>query len=228
MPRSSGHSLSGCPARAGLLIFTLTAVVLVLILAAGASAAAVTTGESPLADEPGEDIATVVAVSPDDPQLAILRDFRESVLLTNPVGAFVWTTYTAVSPPIADALREREHLRIATRVLLLTPVVYLAALCVNTIALLAFIVLVLLVLVILRRQLRVFFKGVLYGLLAGAAFAVAAVTLGALGHELPYCAIAAAYLLPVITPVGLTVCVITWIESPARPRTVPRLRPRLY
>ncbi|MBN1455886.1 MAG: hypothetical protein JW945_06525 [Methanomicrobia archaeon] len=229
MPRSSGHSFTGRPARAGLLISRmLTAVVLVLILAADASAAAVTNGESPLADEPGEDIATVAFTSPDDPQLAILRDFRDTVLLTNPVGAFVWTTYTAVSPPIAAVLLEREHLRIATRVLLLTPVIYLAALCMNTIALLAFIVLILLVLVSLRRYLKPILTGVLYGVLAGAAFAVAAVTLGALGHELPYCAVIAAYLLPVIVPVGLAVCLITWIESQARPRAAPRLRPRLY
>jgi hypothetical protein len=205
----------------------LTAVVLVVLLAAGVTAA-VTTAELPTISGPEEDIATVVSVSPDDPQLEILRHFRDDVLLTNPVGAFLWTTYATVSPPIAEVLLEREHLGIATRILLLTPVVYLAALCVNTIALLAFLVLILLVLAIMRRHLLIFFKGVLYGLLVSTAFAVAAVTLGALGYELPVCAVIAAYLLPVIIPVGLAVCVITWIESPARPREVPRLRPRLF
>ena len=216
-------------ARMFFFILMLTAVVLVLLLSVGALApAAAVTGELPLADEPEEDIATVVSVSQKDHQLAILRDFRDTVLRNNPVGAFLWTTYTAVSPPIAAVLLEREHLRTATRVLLLTPVVYLAALCLNTIALLALLMLLLLVLVILRRQRKPILKGVLYGVLAGAAFAVAAVTLGALGHELPYCAVIAAYLLPVIVPVGVAVCLITWIESQAHPRAHPRLRPRLY
>ncbi|MGC9444924.1 MAG: CFI-box-CTERM domain-containing protein [Candidatus Methanospirareceae archaeon] len=225
----SGHSVAGCPVNAMMLLLSLmlTAAVLIALLSAGVTAAAVT-GEFPISDEQAEDIATVVSVPPDEPQLAILRQFRDAVLLTNPVGTFLWTTYATVSPPIADALLAREHLRVATRLLLLTPVVYLAALCLNTIALLAFIVLILLVLVILRRHLKTVFKGVLYGLLASAAFVVASITLGALGYELPVCAVVAAYLLPVITPVGLAVCVITWIESPARPRPRPRPKPRLY
>lgn len=224
MPRS-GHSLTGCPVHVGLR-FVLIAV-LVAFLSAGVTAA-IPTAELPIISGQEDDIATVVSVSPDDPQLEILRHFRDDVLLTNPVGAFLWTTYATVSPPIAEVLIEREHLRTATRILLLTPVVYLAALCVNTIALLAFLVLILLVLAILRRHLRVFSKGVLYGFLASAAFAIAAVTLGAIGYELPVCAVIAAYLLPVIIPVGLAVCVFTWIESRAYPRAVPRLRPRLY
>ena len=221
MPRSSGRSLTGRPVNAWMcLSIMLIAVVLIALM----TPAAAVTGELPIADEPGEDIATVVFLSPDDPQLEILRDFRDTVLLTNPVGTFFWITYAAISPPIAAVLVEREHLRTATQVLLLTPLVYLAALCLNTIALLAFIVLVLLVLASLRRQLKTVLKGVLYGFLAGAIFAVTAVTLGALGHELPYCAVIAAYLLPVIVPVGLAVCIIIWSEARARPRS----RPRLY
>jgi len=212
-------------ARMLLIVLMLTVVVLVVLLAADVTAAALTAELATVLGQE-DDIATVVSVSPDEPQLEILRLFRDSVLLTNPVGAFLWTTYTAVSPPIAEVLVEHEHLCTATRILLLTPVVYLAALCVNTIALLALLVLVLLVLVILRRHLKTVLQGVLYGLLASAAFAVAAVTLGALGYELPVCAVIAAYLLPVIVPVGLGVCVITWIESRARPRA--HLKPRLY
>jgi MFS superfamily sulfate permease-like transporter len=212
MPRS-GHSLAGCPVNAGLL-FVLTAV-LVALLSAGVTAA-VTTAELPTISGQEDDIATVVSVSPDDPHLEILRHFRDDVLLTNPVGAFFWTTYATVSPPIAEVLIEREYLSTAIRILLLTPVVYLAALCLSTIALLAFLVFILLMLAILRRYLRIFSKGVLYGLLVSAAFAVATVTLGAIGYELPLCAGIAAYLLPVIFPVGLAVCVITWIESRTR------------
>jgi hypothetical protein len=200
--------------------------VLVVLLAASVTAA-IPTEELPTISGQEDDIATVVSVSPDNPHLEILRHFRDDVLLTNPVGAFLWTTYAAASPPIAAVLLERESLRTATRILLLTPVVYLAALCLNTIALLAFLVLVLLVLVILRRHLKTVLKGVLYGFLVGAAFAVAAVTLGAIGYELPLCAAIAAYLLPVIFPLGLAVCVITWIESREHPRTVPRITPRI-
>jgi hypothetical protein len=188
--------------------------VLVVLLSAGVTAAIQTAKLLTISGQQ-DDIATVVSGSQDDPHLEILRHFRDSVLLTNPAGAFFWTTYATISPPIAEVLLEHEHLRTATRILLLMSVVYLAALCLNTIALLAFFVLILLVLAILRRHLKTVLKGVLYGLLASAAFAVAAVTLGGIGYELPLCAMIAAYLLPVIIPVGLAVCVTVWVESRA-------------
>ena len=55
----------------------------------------------------------------------VLRDFRDEYLMTNPVGrAFVKTYYTT-SPPIADALREHEGLRVAVREGLIKPLVYI-------------------------------------------------------------------------------------------------------
>ena len=53
----------------------------------------------------------------------MLRDFRDEVLLRSAAGRSFVKFYYAVSPPVADYIRDREALRVVTR-WALTPVVY--------------------------------------------------------------------------------------------------------
>jgi hypothetical protein len=68
-------------------------------------------------------IATATYGTPLDENINVLRDFRDAVLMTNPVGETFISTYYATSPPVADALRENEGLRTVTRLTLITPLV---------------------------------------------------------------------------------------------------------
>jgi len=196
-----------------------------MLLAAVVLVGASTATAVPLSPDAGygaPELATVVYNDTAAPELAILRTFRDTVLLTNPVGAFLMRTYEDTTPPLAKRIAANERLARLTRFLLFTPLVYLAAITLNTIALAASLLLLMLLLLVLHRHLAVILLGILYGLLVILGGAVLIITLGALGSELPLCALVGALLLPLMLPVGVVVCVLTWVRKRhAGRRTLP-------
>ena len=72
---------------------------------------------------PGCFIATAAYGSYLAPHVQVLRDFRDDVLLTNPLGKIFVDYYYEYSPPIALKISEHEGLKTATRVVL-TPLVF--------------------------------------------------------------------------------------------------------
>ncbi len=69
-------------------------------------------------------IATAAYGSPLDPHVAVLRDFRDKYLLTNPIGKTFCQFYYRHSPPIADFIRQHEVLKPVTR-WMLVPIIYI-------------------------------------------------------------------------------------------------------
>lgn len=73
-------------------------------------------------------IATAAFGSYFNPYVRILRDFRDTFLLTNRAGSAFVAWYYRVSPSIADRIRTRESLKIGVRAALM-PAVGFSALC---------------------------------------------------------------------------------------------------
>lgn len=67
-------------------------------------------------------IATAAWGSPLHPKVVLLQDFRDHYLLTNWPGKLFVKAYYAISPPMADYIRQHENLRTAAR-FALTPLV---------------------------------------------------------------------------------------------------------
>jgi hypothetical protein len=58
-----------------------------------------------------------------EPEVLLLRKFRDDHLLTNTPGRIFVRFYYSLSPPLADFIRKDEGLRTVTRILL-APAVY--------------------------------------------------------------------------------------------------------
>jgi hypothetical protein len=72
-------------------------------------------------------IATAAFGSPTDERIEVLRSFRDKVLLGHPAGEAFVATYYRYSPPMAEAMAEREWMKPLIRAMLL-PVVGFALL----------------------------------------------------------------------------------------------------
>lgn len=68
-------------------------------------------------------IATAAFGSPMAPEVAVLRAFRDTWLLTNSPGRIFVEFYYWISPPIADFISRDENLKRITRIVL-TPLIY--------------------------------------------------------------------------------------------------------
>ncbi len=66
-------------------------------------------------------IATAVIGTPLDPKIDLLRFFRDSWLISNPLGRAAVFTYYEVSPPIARAARRNETLKRILRNIVVEP-----------------------------------------------------------------------------------------------------------
>lgn len=73
-------------------------------------------------------IATATYGSSMEPQVILLRKFRNRYLLVNPFGKRLVAFYYSLSPPIADYIRQHRWLQPVVRVILL-PIIGLAAYC---------------------------------------------------------------------------------------------------
>jgi hypothetical protein len=71
-------------------------------------------------------IATAVYGSPDCREVALLRQFRDDVLLSTQLGRLGVDTYYHISPPIADVVSGSERLKFFVRNTILRPAIWCA------------------------------------------------------------------------------------------------------
>jgi archaellum component FlaG (FlaF/FlaG flagellin family) len=76
-------------------------------------------------------IATAAYGTPMAEEIQILREFRDSYLLTNPLGRAFVDVYYSTSPPIAEFIAEHPHLKVIVRAGLV-PIVAMSTVLVNT------------------------------------------------------------------------------------------------
>jgi hypothetical protein len=159
-------------------------------------------------------IATATYGTPLDSNINVLRDFRDDVLMTNPLGEAFVSTYYATSPPIADALRENDGLRAATRLSLITPLVYFSQFLLNGFW---FVLLMLLALaaavLLLREDKKKFLKSLSVGAGTVLVFIAAIFSLGFVGYTIPFCAVISAYLLPFVIPLSVVFTLSSFLRS---------------
>ena len=77
-------------------------------------------------DEPRDQacfIATAAYGTPVSEEIDVLRQFRDEVLLNNPVGRSFVATYYKLSPPLAEFISRHRALRTVVRECLVNPAV---------------------------------------------------------------------------------------------------------
>jgi len=155
-------------------------------------------------------IATATYGTPLDTNIDILRDFRDAVLITNPIGKTFVSTYYRTSPPIADALRENDGIRTVTRLTLITPLVYLSKSLLNSILVMAIFILGLTAVLSLRKERMKIVRPLLVGTSSILVFIAAIFSLGSVGYAIPFCATVGAYMLPFVIPLSVvfTMCTV--------------------
>jgi hypothetical protein len=156
-------------------------------------------------------IATAAYGTPLHEDIDVLRDFRDEYLMTNPLGKEFVKMYYATSPPIAEALRENEGLRTVTRLSLITSLVSLSEFALSGIWIL-FIIGLAAVILYFRRYIMRILKSLL--VLTGVIFGFIAVifSLGFLGYTIPFCAVLAAFMLPLVIPVAVALMIFTLLD----------------
>ena len=160
-------------------------------------------------------IATAAYGTPVHEDINILRKFRNEVLSTNTPGKAIVETYYSTSPPIANALSENRGLRTAVRLLLITPLLYVAS-AVLTLKGIPSIILILGACLCLigtllfyfnshRARARNLLRALGVGIMTGAVLTGIVFSLGWLAYiyTLPICAVVAAYILPIIIPLSI-------------------------
>ena len=127
----------------------------------------------------------------------------------------------ATSPPIADALRENDGLRTATRVTLIAPLVSLSGFAMSSIGIWVVFVIGLLAAVAFTMYFRRrekssveqrIVKSVLVGTGVILGFIAVIFSLGLLGYTIPFCAVLGAYLLPFVIPVAVALATCTLLD----------------
>lgn len=155
-------------------------------------------------------IATATYGTPLDSRIDILRDFRDELLLTNPIGEAFVSTYYRTSPPIADALRENDGLRTVTRLTLITPLVYLSKSLLSGILVTCIFIIGLTAVFLTKTERMKIVKPLLVGAGSSLLFIAAIFSLGFVGYAIPFCAAVGAYMLPFVIPLSavFTICTV--------------------
>ena len=160
-------------------------------------------------------IATAAYGTPMNKNIDVLRKFRDKILIGNSPGESFVKTYYSTSPPIAQVLSNNEFLRTATRVLLITPLVYAA----NTILNGTFLIILGFCIVVglfLARKNKIraskILKSLGLGVLTAAILSMTVFILGYLSYSASFFAVIAACILPLIIPLSLSISVLSMIR----------------
>jgi hypothetical protein len=159
-------------------------------------------------------IATATYGTPLDRRIDILRDFRDEVLMTNPIGAAFVSTYYRTSPPIADALRENDGLRTVTRLTLITPLVYLSKFLLNSILAIGICIIGSAAVLSLKKERIKILRPLLVGTGSILVFIAVIFSLGFVGYAIPFCATVGAYMLPLVIPMSVVFMLCTVLKMP--------------
>ena len=152
-------------------------------------------------------IASASYDTPYHEDLDELRRFRDNVLMTNPLGRTLVRTYYATSPPIAEALTESDTIRFATRLALVTPLVYFTKYLSGKVTLIMLGILLAWLCFIDKKRKTGILKDATIGMLSVGVLTSIVFLLGHLGYSYSVCAKLASYVLPLILPVPVGIIV---------------------